>query len=273
MRSETYTTPGPVRLDLELPYGRIEIETVPGDETHVELEALTPPVREMVENARIESNKRGDRYEVVVDVQGRHGFWISFDRHPPDMSLRVTCPFGAELDIRTKSADVDARGTYSSLDVKTASGDVYVQEATGDVAAKSASGDVRVEMVGGKLEMNSASGDLRVDTIAGEASVQLVSGDLYIREAGESVRANTVSGDQRLETVGEGRHDLRAISGDINVGVRRGARLFVDANTVSGGTSSDFELSDAPAGDGESEGPLVEIFAKTVSGDVRIERA
>jgi DUF4097 and DUF4098 domain-containing protein YvlB len=121
--------------------------------------------------------------------------------------------------------------------------------------------------------VNSASGDLRVDTVAGEANVQLVSGDLYIREAGDSVRANTVSGDQRFETVAKGRVDLRAISGDINVGVRRGSRLFVDANTVSGATSSDFELSDAPASDDAPEGTSVEIFAKTVSGDVRIERA
>jgi hypothetical protein len=272
MRSETYKTPGPLRLDLEVPIGRIEIETVPGDETHVELEAQGDrSVHELEENARIESFKRGQRDEVVVEVTMRRGFWISFDR--PDLRLRITCPVGAELDIRTKSANVEARGTYSSVEVKTASGDVYVQEATADVNVKSASGDSRVEIVGGRLEVNSASGDLKVDTVAGEADVQLVSGDLYIREAGDSVRANTVSGDQRFETVAKGRVDLRAISGDINVGVRRGSRLFVDANTVSGATSSDFELSDAPAGDDAPEGPSVEIFAKTVSGDVRIERA
>jgi DUF4097 and DUF4098 domain-containing protein YvlB len=267
MRRETYTTPGPVRLDLELPMGRIEIETVEGDETHVELEATG----ELEENARIESFKRGQRDEVVVEVRTRHGFWISFER--TDVRLRVTCPPGAELDIRTKSADVEARGEYSSVDVKTASGDVYVQETSGDVSVKSASGDVRVETVGGKLEMNSASGDLKVDSVAGEADVQLVSGDLYIREAGDSVRANTVSGDQRLETVSRGRMELRAISGDIGIGIRRGSRLYVDANTLSGSTSSDVELADAPVQEGDGETPLVELFAKTVSGDVRIERS
>src|SRR5207253_11177311 len=41
MRSETFQTPGPVRLDLELPAGSIEIETSNTDETHVELEALS----------------------------------------------------------------------------------------------------------------------------------------------------------------------------------------------------------------------------------------
>lgn len=272
MRTETFSTPGPVRLDLELPSGQIEIETAAGDETHVELEALSHSLRELVENARIECLKRGERNEVVVDVRARYGFWLSFGRGS-DLRLRVTCPPGAELDIRTKSADVDARGEYSSADVKTASGDVHVQQTNGDARLKTASGDLRVETVGGRLEVNSASGDLYADSVAGETSVQLVSGDMFIREAADSVSANTVSGDQRLETVSKGRMELRAISGDISIGIRRGSKLFVDANTLSGSTSSEVELSDAPRQESDGDGPLVELFAKTVSGDVRIERA
>jgi hypothetical protein len=42
---------------------------------------------------------------------------------------------------------------------------------------------------------------------------------------------------------------------------------------VSGSTSSEFELSDAPAAAPAADAPLVELFVKTVSGDVRIERA
>ena len=52
--------------------------------------------------------------------------------------------------------------------------------------------------------------------------------------------------------------------------MRRGSKVFLDCNTVSGDTSSELELTpDAPAGDG----PLVEIRAKTVSGDIQITRA
>ena len=271
MRSETFKTPGDVRLDLEIPAGRIEIETVDSDETQVELEARSESMRELVDDARIESARRGDRDDVIVAVRERRGFWISFDR--PEILLRVKCPYGAELDIRSKSADVEASGQYGSAEVKTASGDVQLQEAHGDVRVKTASGDVHVETVGGRLDVNSASGDLHIDSVAGETNVQLVSGDLYIREANNSVRANTVSGDQRLETVSKGRLDLRAISGDIGVGIRRGSRLYVDANTVSGATSSELDLGDAPATIADDDAPLVELFAKTVSGDVRIERA
>jgi DUF4097 and DUF4098 domain-containing protein YvlB len=280
MRTETFSTPGPVRLDLELPSGAIEVEAGDTEETHVELEAISSndQVREMVETARIELVRRGDGHEVVVEVRTRHGVWISFSRGPdirigsPEMRLRITCPKGAELDVRTKSADVQARGDYGLVDVNTASGDVSVEHsARADV--KTASGDVHFDEVDGTLDVKSASGDVHVGTVSRAANIQLVSGDLYLREANDSVSANTVSGDQRLEAVLKGRMELRAISGDINVGVRRGSRVFIDANTVSGSTSSEFDLSDAPV-EAPSEGsPLVELFAKTVSGDVRVERA
>jgi len=281
MRSETFSTPGPLLLNLEIPAGRIEIETGDTDETHVELEAHSnnEQVQEMVEASRIELVRRGDGYEVVVETRTRHGIWISFSKGPdirlgqPEIHLRVSCPRGADLDVRTKSANLSARGDYGSTEVKTASGDVSVEHA-GDLRVKTASGDVQADRVDGALEVHSASGDLHAGTVARDVNVQLVSGDMFIRDAGGSVSANTVSGDQRLEAVTQGRMELRAISGDISVGIRQGARLFVDANTVSGSTSSEFELGDAPAGQPAPEGgPLVEVFAKTVSGDVRIERA
>jgi DUF4097 and DUF4098 domain-containing protein YvlB len=275
MRSETYSTPGRVRLNLEIPAGRIEIETSKTEETHVELEAEggNELIRELVQNARIELIRRGDGHEVVVEARMRHGFWMSFGRGP-DIRLRVSCPHGAELDVRTKSADLQARGEYSTVDVKTASGDVSIDQVQIDARVKTASGDVHIDDVGGALNVNSASGDLHVSTIAGESNIQLVSGDVFIREASDSITANTISGDQRIEAVFRGRMDLRAVSGDISVGIRRGSRVYVDANTVSGSTVSELDLSEAPSHQASpGETPLVELFAKTVSGDVRIERA
>jgi DUF4097 and DUF4098 domain-containing protein YvlB len=110
--------------------------------------------------------------------------------------------------------------------------------------------------------------------VHGDIRAQLVSGDVHVRDAGGAISTNTVSGDQRFEAVQRGRMELKAISGDVTVGVRSGARVYVDANTVSGATSSEFELSDAPVQAPQAENaPLVELFVKTVSGDVRIERA
>lgn len=281
MRSETYHTPGTVVLNLEIPSGEILLEAGDTDHTHVELEALSKKeaMQELVDSSRIDQLRRGDGHEIVVEVKPRRGIYFGWSEGPeiraggPDIRLRITCPRGAELDIRTKSADVRAHGEFGTVDIKTASGDISVEDTRGDARVKTASGDVHFHDVKGRLDVKSASGDLHADSVAGAASVQLVSGDVLIGNAGDSVAANTVSGDQRLEAVVQGRVELRAISGDISVGIQRGSRLFVDANTVSGSTSSELELGDAPEGDAPAEGPLVELFAKTVSGDIRIERA
>jgi DUF4097 and DUF4098 domain-containing protein YvlB len=279
MRSETFSTPGPVRLNLEIPKGEIDLETAATDETHVELEATSgdAAVLELVDDARIELVRRGDVHEIVVETKEKRGFSISIgltdirlDR--PQLRLRITCPHGTALDVRTKSADLRARGDYGAVEVKTASGDVQVDQAQA-TQIKSASGDIRLGHVHGDLDAHTASGDVQADVVEGDVHAQLVSGDLAVRDAQASVTANTVSGDQRFEAVQEGRIDLKAISGDVTVGIRSGSRFYVDANTVSGDTSSEFELGDAPAEEVDPDAPLVEVFAKTVSGDVRIERA
>jgi DUF4097 and DUF4098 domain-containing protein YvlB len=281
MRSETYSTPGPLRLNLEIPAGEIEIETGNTDETHVELEAVAnnDAIRDLVENSRIELVQRGDGHEVIVEAKARHGIFISFSRGPdirlggPDVRLRIACPHGADLEVRTKSADLRARGEYGTVDVKTASGDLQLETAKGSTRIKTASGDVHLGDVASSLEVQSVSGDLHAGAVRGDIRAQLVSGDVHVRDAGGSISANTVSGDQRFEAVQRGRVELKAISGDVMVGVRSGCRVYVDANTVSGATSSELELSDAPVQVAAEDAPLVELFVKTVSGDVRIERA
>ena len=53
MRRETFETPGPLRLEVRVPSGRIDLETVEGVETIVELEGSP----EIEEAARIESDR------------------------------------------------------------------------------------------------------------------------------------------------------------------------------------------------------------------------
>ena len=282
MRREAYSTPGELLLNLEIPVGEIEIETEHGEETTVELEALSSSdaAEELVANARIECVRRGDGHEVIVEVRTRHGISISFSGGPdirfgtPELRLRITAPIGASLDVRTKSADLQARGTYGAVEIKTASGDLQLGDA-GSARIKTASGDAHIDGTRANLEVQSDSGDLHVGTVGGDLRVQLVSGDVHVRDIGGSVNANTVSGDQNYEAVTNGRVEVKAISGDVTVGVRRGARVYVDANTVSGSTSSEFELGDAPAAEPplSDTGRSVEVFIKTVSGDIRLERA
>jgi hypothetical protein len=278
MRSWDFDTPGPVRLDLELPFGRIDVDTdESATQTHVDLDGSGGDVQDLIDTGVVEARPRGAGHEVRVEVRRRSGFFISFG-HGPELRLRVTAPAGCDVVVRTKSADMRGRGRFGSAEVKTASGDVNLDTVTGDVQVKTASGDVSVSEAHGLTHVQTASGDVALQQAQGDVTIQGVSGDVWIKDAKRSVHVNTVSGDQRVDAVVEGSVETQAVSGDILIGVRRGSRVYVDANTISGSTSSELNLSDAPVDDVEDgaaadEGPMVEVRAKTVSGDVSLVRA
>jgi len=265
----TFEVHGPVELDVRLASGDIEVDPTAEGRVEIELIAHDEESQRLVDNARIELNQHGHRPTILVDVPQKRGFTISiFGRS--GIECRIRCPHDSGLSVRTKSADISTRGTLGGLNVQTASGDLDVERVSGGVNVKSASSDFSAREVGGGVNIQTASGDIDLSVARGPVNVTSVSGDISIGEAYDNVNANSVSGDQDHRAVMQGVVAAHSVSGDVTIAVRRGSKAFLDCTTVSGDTTSELELtSDAPAGDG----PLVEIRAKTVSGDIRITRA
>jgi hypothetical protein len=65
---------------------------------------------------------------------------------------------------------------------------------------------------------------------------------------------------------------VHSASGDVEVGIAKGSRLWVDTQSLSGDTSSELELESGAPVEGD-EGPLVELRAQTMSGDISVRRA
>ena len=266
---KSFDVQGPVELDVRLTSGDIEVDPTAEGRVEIELIAHDEESQRLVDNARIELSPHGHRPTILVDVPQKKGFSISiFGRS--GIECRIRCPHDSGLSVRTKSADISARGTLGGLNVQTASGDLDVNRVSGGVNVKSASSDFSAREVGGGVNIQTASGDIDLSIARGPVNVTSVSGDISIGEAYDNVNANSVSGDQDHRAVMQGIVAAHSVSGDVTIAVRRGSKAFLDCTTVSGDTTSELELtSDAPAGDG----PLVEIRAKTVSGDIRITRA
>jgi DUF4097 and DUF4098 domain-containing protein YvlB len=269
---KTFEVTGPVELEVRLASGEIEIEVAEGATTvDVELIAYDEESQQLVDEARVELREHHGRPHVVVDVPQKRGgfnFGFLFGRH--GIVCRVRAPHDSLLDARTKSADVSVRGTLGGANVSSASGDVLLESLSGGLNVKTASGDTRARDIAGGVHVQTASGDVELDVVRGAINVASASGDVTIGEAWDTVNVNTVSGDQEHGAVYQGNVSAHAVSGDVSVGVRRGSKVFLDCNTVSGDTSSELDmLPDAPSGDG----PLVELRVKTVSGDITITRA
>jgi DUF4097 and DUF4098 domain-containing protein YvlB len=278
MRRERFSTPGRVLLTLRLPKGEVEIETVDGDETTVELTAIDGSERaeRQIERSEIVLRERGDGHEVFVDADPedfgfrRGTFTISISGRRDAIKLRVTAPHGADVNVQTGSADIAARGRFGDVESKTASGDVEFEEIERDAAIKVAAGDVAVGRVGGSLKLQSAAGDVAVGPVGESVEVKTASGDVNVEEAGGDVSVQSASGDLRVGAVSSGSVELKSVSGDVLVGIRRGSRVYMDVKTVTGDARSELEVGDAPD---DGEGPLVNLKATAMSGDIKIVRA
>jgi DUF4097 and DUF4098 domain-containing protein YvlB len=281
MRTETFQTPGPVRLDVRLGSGEIRLEASDTAETTVTLEPLrdSEASSTAIEEARVE--QRGD--EILVDVRGPRRFLRG-----ADVLVEIRCPEESSVRSKTGSADIEAHGRFGSVEVETGSGDVQFSEVSGDAEINAASGDVQISRVGGRGRINTASGDVQLASVAGEAKinsasgdvqirearnaleVNTASGDVLVREASSSVSANSASGDQTIGSVTEGKVDVKTASGDIKVGIREGSTLWIDARSRSGEVRSELPVSDLPP---EGDAPHVELRANSMSGDITVVRA
>ena len=268
-----FETPGQARLRVRNPAGQVSIDAGDTSETLVELEPLRDDdaSREAVERATVEQN--GD--EITVHIgSGEKGFnigpaWISFGR-TPQVGVRIRCPQGSELEFATASADLTVKGRLGEVDAKSASGDLSLEEVA-ELGAHSASGDVRATVVDGSARVQTVSGDVRLDTVRGALTATLVSGDFAVGDAQSDVEVKTVSGDLRVDAAQQGRIKLQSVSGDVRLGMRPGARLRIDANSVSGDITSEFDVKDRPSE--EPTGAEANLQIKTVSGDVELVRA
>jgi DUF4097 and DUF4098 domain-containing protein YvlB len=237
MRVETFQTPEPPALRISLPSGAVRIDTQQTTETTIELSGPNE------DEARIEMR----RNEIVIEVERKKLFGSR-----GDYRIVVTAPDGAQVDAQTASADIEARGRF------------------GDVSVDAASADISFGHVDGRFEVNTASGDVEVDFVGDHARVNSASGDVTVVEAENDVRVRTASGDVELRSVVRGKIDVQSASGDVQVGIRQGSTVYIDASSMSGDMTSELEVTDSPP---HTDGPSVDFRARTMSGDVNVRRA
>lgn len=236
--------------------------TLSGEEVTV-LVADAIPGRVLVES------RSGDIEATGIDA-GEGG---SFTTASGDMTFD-RCAFSGELEIRTRSGDVELRGlacadvhigassgdveisgtTAANLSVNATSGDLDLRGLHADaLSLNTTSGDIEVDrgQITG-LALHAVSGDVRLNELIcqGDASVETVSGDVdFIRSAALRLAIHTVSGDVSMKLPDEAGigYDVQATNptGDIRFSeaFRRhpdgSTTLPIEIKTASGGVQVD----------------------------------
>jgi DUF4097 and DUF4098 domain-containing protein YvlB len=229
-----FATPEPPRLRIAFASGDAVIETDESAETVVEVDA---------DQDEFTVEQRG--HEIVLEQRKKFGRGRSFD-------VRVRAPHGSDVEVELASADLRTRGRL------------------GEARIRSASGDVELDAVAGRLDLTTASGDVVVRSASGGGSLRTASGDVRVVESGGRTSVATASGDLDVESIAEGALDVKTASGDVRIGIKQGSRFRVDARSLSGDTVSELEVLGVET---TTEGPLVDLKAASMSGDIRIVRA
>lgn len=244
MSEQRFDTPGPVRLEVKVPSGDLDITTIDDGESTVTLEGS----QKRIAATRVELV--GDRLAIGPE---RKTLGNRFGRFDGPLRVEVRVPHGSRVQIVSAAGDVTLDGTFAGLDTQSAAADILVQgELDGDAHVRSVSGDVRLPRVVGELMAQTVSGTITADSVGG------------------SVSARSVSGAVRVGSLREGSVNVQSVSGDVELGIASGTSIKVDAGSASGKLSSEIPLSATPSDEG---GPVIVIHGNTVSGGLRIFRA
>lgn len=206
-----------------------------------------------------------DRLGDAITVRPKRSGWRS-----PSARVLVEVPHGSNVDVTTASASVTLSGVLGATRIKSASGDIRLGSVD-RLDIDTASGDVRAAAVASSASCDTASGDVWVERAGGRLTVSTASGDVRIVEAADDVEIASASGDIRVDRFDGGSIAVRALSGDVHLGLPSGIRVEPDLSSLSGRTrlpaprTSAMPITDRPP-------RVVRVGVRTVSGDITIRR-
>lgn len=188
---------------------------------------------------------RGDGIEVEVsgrDVRVR----ASGRRGPPsDVDFKLSVPAGIDLDLSSKSGDIEVQGVKGEVNAETVAGAITVQGGAGNVTLHSVEGDVTLSGARGHIELNSVDGAIRVTDASGDLQAETVDGEITLEAIdATSAEANTVDGNILYRGVlrDNGRYRFSSHDGDVTVSVPV-INAAVTVSTFSGDFESDFPVT------------------------------
>jgi hypothetical protein len=210
--------------------GEVTVEPSSDGSTTIELSGTSRNAEELISQSQIEA--RGDQILVVVSKPRRRFGRVVISRDEA-VAVRLKVPASTSLNITTVS---------------------------GDVRSSAECDDTRVTSVSGDVEIYGTINDGLVTTVSGELIIDASFADLTTK---------SVSGDMRITAHGGRSLTASSVSGDIDVFIRPGLGIDIDAKTLSGELESSIPLD----GQTGNERVPLKIVGKTISGDINVRRA
>jgi DUF4097 and DUF4098 domain-containing protein YvlB len=250
----TFDAGGTAHVHLKLGSGMVEVGPSEDGAVHGEISGDSPENEEAVEVRTF-----GDELRVTAarqrDTSGGQ-----------ELRVRLEVPAGLDLTLVTGAGDLHTDVTLGRVSARSGSGDLRLA-GTADARLQTGSGDITVLSVAGTAELSSGSGDIRVGSCTSDLALRTASGDVTLGRVAGRADAKLASGDFRLQAT-TGSVAVRTTSGDITIGVAADLPAWLDLSSVSG----EVDIALPPTAEPGPGEPFVSIYARTGSGDIRINR-
>ncbi|MGN6378186.1 MAG: DUF4097 family beta strand repeat-containing protein [Gaiellales bacterium] len=281
---QTFQTPNPIAVDVELGVGDIRIEASERGDTIVEVlpsDPEKPGDVSAAEQTRVDF--AGDR----LVVKGPRGWRQWMPRGGDDsIDVRISLPEGSrfrgdtglsrlratgrlgDVEYRTSAGEIDVESAGAAA-LRTGAGDLTVDHAAGNVTASTGSGSVRIGAVRGSAVVKNSNRDTWIGDVAGDLRVKAANGSISVDRAHATVAASTANGDVRLGEIESGSVVAQTSLGKIEIGVRTGVAAWLDLDTKFGRVVNGLDDAERP----DAGEDTVEVRARTSFGDITIRRA
>ncbi|GIF62617.1 hypothetical protein Ais01nite_06520 [Asanoa ishikariensis] len=278
----TFTTPGPIDVNLSLVVAQVRITAGDRDTTEVEVRpgSSSASSTKMAEETQVEYANGQLRVRTPKNLTR----WLG--AKSGRIEVEIALPAGSRLDGDNGAGDLDAEGSLGETRYKTGFGAIRLAE-TGRLRVNTGAGDITVAHVNGDAEVTTGTGRLHIGAVDGTATVKNSSGETWVGEVGGALRANSANGDiavdrarggaalktangslRVLEAV-RGRVSLETAAGSLEVGIPTGTAAWLDLDVKNGAVRNTLGGSSGPVEGDET----VEVRARTYFGDIMIHRA
>lgn len=280
----TFDTPGPICVTIDLAAGDVQIVAADRTDAVVEVRPGNPVKRDVntAELARVEY-AAGRLW--IKALEERHS-WSTVFRRSGSIDLKIELPTGSHVRASATMAALRGEGRFGdcmiknvagdirldrtgSLHVTTSSGDVTVARAEGTVLVTVGSGTVRIQEIDGTAVIKTSNGDSWVGMATGDLRLRAANGSVSIDRSHAVLEAKVARGDIRVGEVVRGSVELETGTGSVEVGVREGTAVRLDARTRHGNLDNALIWTDGPGRAAE----IGEVRARSAHGDIVIRRS
>lgn len=281
---QTFETPHPISIDVDLAAGSVHLIAGERGDTTVVVNPQNPSERADVEAAeRATVDMVGRKLVIKTQKRGIGGF-VGLTR-TGSVEVTIELPDKSSLEVKSGMGDVNADGAFGDARVKTGAGAIHVDRAgavqlksgAGSLSLKQCDGHAQVSTAGqmsigricGEGEIKNLNGKTWIGEVLGRINVMSANGDIDIDRARSDVSARTANGSIVVGEAGAGEVSLESASGGLEVGIGEGAVAWLDVSTKFGRVHNSLEATGGPD-DARSQ---VAVRARTSFGDIHIHRS